>query len=56
MTKEYKETLAEESEKAKQFKSKHVYSPDSMGLDLKQITKEFGNIIHDYQLEKETQS
>ncbi len=56
MTEQYQETLAKESEKAKRFKSKHAYSPKKMGLDLKQITQEFGSIIHDYDLEKETQS
>lgn len=56
MTEQYKETLAKESEKAKRFKSKHAYSSKIIGLDLNQINHEFGSIIHDYDLEKETRS
>lgn len=56
MTEQYQETLAEASEKAKQYKSKHRYSLDKMGLDGDSINDEFENIINDYHLGKKRSS
>lgn len=56
MTEQFQQTLAEESEKAKQYKSKHRYSLEKMDLDGDSINDEFENIINDYHLGKKRSS
>ncbi len=51
MTPEYQELLHSESEKAKQFKSKHHYSLREMGLNQRKIKKNLKNAIKDLDLE-----
>lgn len=54
LTAEYEQTLAIESEIAKQYKSRHKYSLKSMGLDENRLSDEFKDAIHDLQLGEET--
>jgi predicted metal-dependent TIM-barrel fold hydrolase len=51
MTPEYRELLHIESEKAKQFKSKHHYSLREMGLNQRKIKKNLKKAIKDLDLE-----
>ena len=48
MTDEFQRILRLESEKAKQFKSKHHYSLQKMGLNRKKIKKDFAAAIKEY--------
>ena len=48
MTDEYRELLTLESDKAKQFKSKHKYSLQKMGLDRTHLQKDFEAAIQEY--------
>lgn len=54
LTAEYEQTLAIESEIAKQYKSRHKYSLKSMGLDENRLSDEFKDAIRDLQLGEET--
>jgi len=56
MTAQYQETLVQESEIAKRFKSKHAYSLHKMGLDGNKLSEEFRSVIREYHLEKEAPS
>lgn len=51
MTPEYRRILHQESEKAKRYKSNHSYSLEEMGLDQKQIAREFQSAVRDYDLD-----
>jgi hypothetical protein len=51
MTPEYHQTLHQESEKAKRYKSSHEYSLEEMGLDQQQIAREFQHAVSDYDLD-----
>jgi hypothetical protein len=54
MTQEYRQKLSEESEKAKKFKSHHHYSLKQMGLNDKQLKKEFASAIKEYEMDKKS--
>ncbi|MFW5714689.1 MAG: sulfotransferase family protein [Brevefilum sp.] len=51
MTDEYRQTLIEECEKAKKFKSKHKYSMQEMGLNQEAIEQEFDETMREYDLD-----
>jgi len=51
MTEEYHKTLVSESEKAKQFKSKHAYSLKRMGLNGDDLEQEFDEALKEYAIE-----
>jgi hypothetical protein len=50
MTVTYQAILAEESEKAKQYKSRHKYSLKRMGLNRRKILREFSPSTKDYHI------
>jgi len=51
MTEEYRQVLIRESEKAKKFKSKHMYSMQDMGLNQEAIEQEFDDALREVGLE-----
>lgn len=53
LTEPYRQILSLESEKAKQFKSKHKYSLRKMGLNSQKLIKEFDTATSEYDLETE---
>jgi omega-hydroxy-beta-dihydromenaquinone-9 sulfotransferase len=56
LTDEFRETLAIESQIAKQYKSKHSYSLEAMGLDENKIYREYDAPIQEFHLGEETQT
>jgi omega-hydroxy-beta-dihydromenaquinone-9 sulfotransferase len=53
LTPEYEALLHAESEKAKQYKSKHTYSMKDMGINREKVKKTFAPAIRELDLEKE---
>lgn len=49
---EYEQVLKSESEKARLYKSKHVYSLKKMGLSRRRILHEFARVFHRFHFEK----
>ncbi len=54
MTPEFEKILIDESEKARQFKSKHNYSLDQMGLSSTNLKKEFDDAMRELDLDPES--
>ena len=51
LTAEYQKVLAEESDKAKHFKSSHQYSLEKMGINKADLIEEFDPTLHEFGLD-----